>query len=390
MRKVGKFTTEEYVLACKKRYGEKFSYDKTEYKSITEPVVVTCNRCGKDFEIKAIRHLYRGSAGCPNCDRERVTTLSSEEYFKRVKEKYGDLYLYDETSFKSLKDKISLTCRKHNTVCHPSAGNHLSLGTVACPECKREATVAARSLTQEEVITRARVMYSDNYDYSESIYTKITDKIKVICKLHGAFYPLVKDHLTGKAGCPQCARMKIDISKRIPMSDFLSRANIIHNNKYTYELDTKSIYAPTSNEKICITCPLHGKFYQRVGDHLQGVGCPTCNESLGEKAVAGYLEKKNLVYEREKCFEWLVNPSTGKYLPLDFYIDELKLAIEVDGGQHRNPVKYFGGSTAFQNIKYKDALRDDLCRKNGIILIRVVYSDKREIHKTIEELNKYF
>lgn len=54
---------------------------------------------------------------------------------------------------------------------------------------------------------------------------------------------------------------------------FIQDCNIIHNKKYDYSKipDEFSV-----RDKLCIICPKHGEFYQRVDIHRSGRGCPKC------------------------------------------------------------------------------------------------------------------
>lgn len=55
-------------------------------------------------------------------------------------------------------------------------------------------------------------------------------------------------------------------------SEFVSRANLIHNNKYSYEL----VDYVTSKLKVKITCPSHGPWEQTPANHLRPQSCPLC------------------------------------------------------------------------------------------------------------------
>lgn len=62
-------------------------------------------------------------------------------------------------------------------------------------------------------------------------------------------------------------------------------------------------------------------------------------------------------------------------LELDCYNHDLKLAVEYNGQQHYKFTPYFHKSyDAFHNQKYRDYIKSDLCRKNGITLIEVPYT----------------
>ncbi len=57
------------------------------------------------------------------------------------------------------------------------------------------------------------------------------------------------------------------------MIDFKAKARAVHGNKFDY---SKSVYTGRRN-KITITCPIHGDFEQKAGNHLSGNGCHKCS-----------------------------------------------------------------------------------------------------------------
>jgi hypothetical protein len=64
-------------------------------------------------------------------------------------------------------------------------------------------------------------------------------------------------------------------SKKYDKTEFIRRANIIHNNIYDYTLsDYKN-----SRDKIDIICPEHGIFTQMPYNHLLGKGCHHCSRN---------------------------------------------------------------------------------------------------------------
>lgn len=100
------------------------------------------------------------------------------------------------------------------------------------------------------------------------------------------------------------------------------------------------------------------------------------------------LGKKGVYKNEERCREviqsiynapfkkirpnFLKNPKTGRNLELDMYNDNLKIALEYNGIQHRTYAPYFHKS---QNDYYdqvdRDKLKDRLCKENGVLLIVV-------------------
>jgi hypothetical protein len=91
---------------------------------------------------------------------------------------------------------------------------------------------------------------------------------------------------------------------------------------------------------------------------------------------------------------FLNNPVTfgTNNLELDCYNEELKIAVEYDGAQHYKYIPYFHKTyEAFLNQRYRDYMKEQMCKENNIRLIRVPYTvkiDKIESYLTtkLEEM----
>lgn len=103
-------------------------------------------------------------------------------------------------------------------------------------------------------------------------------------------------------------------------------------------------------------------------------------ESKGETECRRVLEelfKRPFAKSRP---DFLRNPVTSNgmdsnNLELDCYNSELKIAVEYNGIQHYKYVPYFHKTKdSFQNQKYRDYMKRDLCQSNGILLIEVPYT----------------
>lgn len=132
----------------------------------------------------------------------------------------------------------------------------------------------ARKLNTKEFINKAIVKHGDKYSYDKTIYKGSKQKAIITCKIHGDFLQIPNSHLMG-GGCPKCSRETIVNKTRSNTTDFVAKANKIHNNKYCY-YETEYINIST---KVKIICKKHGCFIQNPNDHLQGYGCPICGGS---------------------------------------------------------------------------------------------------------------
>lgn len=79
-------------------------------------------------------------------------------------------------------------------------------------------------------------------------------------------------------------------------------------------------------------------------------------------------------------YSWLRSPK-NQPMQLDVYIPELKIAFEVDGRQHFQYSTFLHGKgkkglERFQYLQACDKLKDELCKKRGVRLIRIRY-DRR-------------
>jgi len=146
---------------------------------------------------------------------------------------------------------------------------------------------------------------------------------------------------------------------------FLDKAKLKHNNKYNYSL----VNYINAHTKVIILCPTHGEFEQRPHRHLQGDGC---KESKLEKIIRNLLDKNNFNYiqgySKKDGGDWLGNQS------IDFYLPNLKIAIECQGEQHFKPVDFGNKGSEFETKQYEiNKIRDgdkyNKCVKNNINLI---------------------
>jgi hypothetical protein len=94
-----------------------------------------------------------------------------------------------------------------------------------------------------------------------------------------------------------------------------------------------------------------------------------------EKMVCSALREVtgNFVLENIRP-KFLKNPKTKRNLELDCYDPFRKVAVEYDGIQHYTyPNPFHRTRRDFDKQQERDKLKDNLCRKNNIQLIRIPY-----------------
>lgn len=63
--------------------------------------------------------------------------------------------------------------------------------------------------------------------------------------------------------------------------------------------------------------------------------------------------------------------TSGRKMELDFFCEELSLAIEYDGIQHFEQIDHWGGEASLLEIQRRDEEKNQACEQNGISLIRI-------------------
>jgi len=86
------------------------------------------------------------------------------------------------------------------------------------------------------------------------------------------------------------------------------------------------------------------------------------------------------------------NEVTNFNLEIDCFCPELMIGCEYNGRQHYEYIPFFHrNKDAYQNQKYRDYMKRNLCNKHGIRLIEVpytvkTYDIKKFIHKKLKQL----
>lgn len=107
----------------------------------------------------------------------------------------------------------------------------------------------------------------------------------------------------------------------------------------------------------------------------------------GERLISDYLKLHKIKFTREKMFSDLRSPFTTVRLRLDFYLPELKTAIEFDGIQHFEVCKRWNMSKYDLYCQQtKDLTKDEYCAKKGILMIRITYKQINRVNEILSSL----
>ena len=344
---------------------------------------------------------------------------TKEEFIKEATEKHKGKYDYSKVEYVNNKTKVCIICSnpEHGEFWQ-SPSVHLRSG--GCPKCGQIVRNDSKRLSLLEFIKKSRKVHGDKYDYSKVEYVNAHTKVCIICPEHGKFEQKASAHLSGY-GCPKCGH------KTPLIEDFVKKSKRKHGNKYDY---SKAVYVDWKT-KVCIICPEHGEFWQKLNDHTNGQGCPTCaHEANGERkrlSKEEFIKKAREVHGDKydyskveyvgtfkkvciicpdhddfwqipsshlqgvgcpKCNLSHLERSVMNYLDnmgitydyqkrfnwlgkqsLDFYLPDYNVGIECQGEQHFFPIEYFGGDKEFKKVLERDKRKKALCEEHGIKLL---------------------
>jgi Zn finger protein HypA/HybF involved in hydrogenase expression len=148
-----------------------------------------------------------------------------------------------------------------------------------------------KRLTQDKFIFKCKEKHGDKYDYSLVEYINISKKIQIICKKHGVFSQISKNHKDGQ-GCPRCS------GRNIKKEEFISECKKKHKNKFVYFIDSDFV---KSDDYIKIYNTHNNLYYTQLSDHHRNGINPTKIESksLISKLKTIHSNRYDYVIEKE-------------------------------------------------------------------------------------------
>lgn len=212
---IAKLTTEEFIKRATEVHKGKFDYSKSVYVNSNTPLTVTCPVHG-DIQVKPHGHL-RGH-DCDQCCK--TYKLTTEEFIRRSKEKFGDKFDYSETEYVNMDTELALICKQFGRfVIRPrdhftcSSGYNLEfrqkyVGDV--PETPQDLSKKPQMVanwepsTLEHFLKRAREVHGDLYSYDKVKYSSNKKDVTITCPIHGDFDQSPHNHYKG-SGCPKCS-----------------------------------------------------------------------------------------------------------------------------------------------------------------------------------------
>lgn len=191
-------TTSNFIQNSIIKHGDRYDYSKSVYVRNIDDIVIICKTHG-EYLTKPNTHLT-GRGHCPACGPRNGQVLTTPLFIKKAENIHGKLYDYSKTIYIRSRNKVELICKIHGPFLLIAA-NHLN-GS-GCPRCSNIRNNKF-IFTTNDFIKQSLLKHGNEYDYSKTQYISSSIKVVIICALHGPFNQYPYNHIKG-ANCPICA-----------------------------------------------------------------------------------------------------------------------------------------------------------------------------------------
>jgi hypothetical protein len=258
-----------FIADAMRVHGDRYDYCRVVYRSSQVKVEIRCRAHGPFFQIPN-SHLL--GHGCPDCgveERAAKRALTTEEFIEKARAVHGGRYGYEESDYGNCDRALTIRCPEHGTFLKTQYSHLLGSG---CPECGRRQAAAARTMTKDAFVARAKQVHGERYDYSQVSYRDSKTPVMIVCRTHGVFGQIPNSHLQ-EQGCRKCGiESRVALSRK-SLEDFIGQARAIHGDTYDY---SKVAYQD-SKTKVELICRKHDSFFQAPNNHIfRKAGCPYC------------------------------------------------------------------------------------------------------------------
>jgi hypothetical protein len=203
-----KLTTPEFKERAKKVWGDKYNYDKVDYKGVKDKVTITCPIHG-DFPQTPKDH-FAGKEGCDECEKEKRSIINRDtldEFIKKAKKIHGNKYVYTKVDYRGSDVDVEIICPKHGTFTQ-TPNSHIG-HKAGCPDCGYEKSSETQRGTKDEFVNKAKKIHGNKYDYTKVDYQGYNVPVEIICNKHNFSWSVTpKSHNTQKTGCPLCSESR--------------------------------------------------------------------------------------------------------------------------------------------------------------------------------------
>lgn len=358
--------SKEKIIDYVENEGYRFIGIDDSYKTngLKTRIIIQCKNNHSPYDVYF--DDFKRKRRCMKCRNENIAKAKSkwskEEIIEFVESK-GCGFI-DFIKYEGVKSEIKLECDIHNE--YDVKFRNFQNGS-RCTKCANN-TKHEYEYIKEYIENEGYKLLSDNYMGTDH-------ELSTLCPKGHEYVTTFHNFKRGRR-CGHCyGRYKKDyddIKNVVESEGYILISDIYENSNATFKLECKN-----------------GTIWNVSWSNWStGSRCPCCSgnfTSIGEYQVESVLSEYSIEfakqYKTDKC-------RNVKELPFDFYLSKENTLIEYDGRQHYLYGCFGGDLLDLMNIKYRDNIKTQYCLSNNIKLIRIKYTDFRNIKQILyKELN---
>ncbi len=363
-------SNEDFIKWSKLIHGENtFIYDFVIFNGCKKKIKLKCKN-DHEFLVTINSHIHKKS-GCRKCANKlngiKFMENAKNRFIENAKKIHGDLYDYSEIDYKGSHINIKVKCiNGHIFLIQPNV--HLSVGQ-GCKFCNEELKKSGEKILNkkpramtikwdtDKFIEESKKIHGNKYCYDFTVFESMKKKIVIKCGFNHIFKTYPYTHLGG-SNCAECTNNKITNNEFIKKSIKIFGDNVFDYSKVEY----KGVY-----KKINLFCIKNNhSLFLTPNSHYKSLGCNMC-KNTSEKIL---FDKLKSVYNSLSFQKYFREINEIKNYPFDYFLEEFKIIIELDGDQHFKEVKIFKGQTVEERQRV-DFIKMYHLSKIGYSIIRI-------------------
>jgi G:T-mismatch repair DNA endonuclease (very short patch repair protein) len=242
-------SNKNFVEEARTIHKNKYDYSMAVYVNQLTPIIVVCPVHG---QFKQLPKVHLSGSGCRKCYDEKPKYNHSclEDFIIKANEIHRNKYDYSLSNYSDNKSLIVILCKNHGEF-YQTPNSHLC--GIGCAEC-----AGNKKMNSQSFIIKANIVHDGKYNYSLVDYANSFGKVQIVCPIHGNFFQIAQDHLTGH-GCYKCYK---NISKM--ESDWLDSLSIPDDQEH------RNVYVRGNTRKYKVDGLHNQAIYEFYGDFWHG------------------------------------------------------------------------------------------------------------------------
>ncbi len=276
---------------------------------------------------------------------------------------------------KNGQDNVRILHKKCGNILLTRLNNHLKR---YCKYCSNK-----NKKTKEEWQNLSNLIHNNEFEILNDVKSS-KEKVNILHRKCGSFLLMtMNNHINHKNGCKKCSKNSLKDN-----TYWINKSYEIWGDDYSILENVNNV-----NKKVIIRHNICKRTHLKSMNSFihNKRGCPYCsilNKKYAENYIENFLITNKVLYKSQKTFTDLKNPKTNRNLYIDFWIDDLKIGIEVNGVQHYKPIKHWGNEDAFRSQIYRDSIKVDYFKKNNYTLITINNKKITKINNIWQQLQK--